>query len=66
MAEGVIQDEIFDGGTRHSSFEIKHEAACLIIPNWFSIRVDIHTVSVDLVVEKLVESRLFAIDFRSL
>lgn len=51
MAEGIIEDEVFNGGAGHPSFEVEHETACPVIPDWLSIGVDVHAISIDLVIE---------------
>lgn len=66
MAKGIIKDEVFNRGAGNSSFEVKHETTCLVIPDGFSIGVDVHAVPVDLVIEQLVESWLISVHFGSL
>jgi hypothetical protein len=61
MSKGIIKDKILDGGTRYSAFEVQHESSNLIVPNWLSIAVKVHHVSVHLMVKKLIKSWLLSI-----
>jgi hypothetical protein len=63
MPKRIIKDKVFNWGTGYPPFEIQHESSCSFIPNRFSITVYVDTVPIHLMLEKLVNSWLIAMNF---
>jgi hypothetical protein len=66
IAKNVLKYKVFNGRAWNSTFEIKHVSTNIFIPNWLSIFVNNHRVSIDFVIEEFMKSQLIIISFHSL